>query len=145
MFVKIKVKIFIHLHVGRMWTPSHAIPIKMCILFLFVVVTARLREIREMAWFDTADQRHFILTDRQHPSYLVYFVVKESWSTWAAIYRTQRWMVRETTLMDILTILAGGGAFFVLWSRGLAIPIALEKMLSWQLKSTVDSVLYILG
>jgi hypothetical protein len=59
----------------------------MCKVFLFVVVTARLREIREMAWLDTADQRHSILID---PSYLVYLVVKESWSTLAAIYRTQR-------------------------------------------------------
>jgi len=53
----------------------------MCIVFLFVIVTARFREIREMAWFDTADQRHSILIDRQCPSYLVYLVVKESWST----------------------------------------------------------------
>ncbi len=51
------------------------------VVFIFVVVTARLREIREMAWFDTADQRQSILIDRQHPSYHIYLVVKESWSS----------------------------------------------------------------
>ncbi len=65
-------------------------------------------------------QRHSILIDRQSTFLLVFSLVRESLSTWAAIAQnTEIKVYRQTNLIGILTRLKleerGGGACFVPW------------------------------
>jgi hypothetical protein len=61
---------------------------------------------------------HSILIDRQSTFLLVFSLVRESLSTWAAIAQNTKSKARQTTLIGILARLAieerGGGAYFVL-------------------------------